>query len=53
MDEKYDFATLLATHKVLKATTGPNGVTISLPETAPDKISSTIVLKINGPLEMN
>jgi hypothetical protein len=32
------------------AATNPNGLVITLPATAPDKISSTIVLKVTGAL---
>ena len=38
-------------HKHLHTTIGADGLTISLPATAPDKIASVVVLKINGPLE--
>lgn len=39
-------------HKHLKTVNGDDGVTISVPAAAPDKIASVIVLKINGPLEV-
>jgi alpha-L-fucosidase len=42
----------LGLHKHLKTVNGDDGVTISLPRTAPDKIASVVVLKINGPLEI-
>jgi alpha-L-fucosidase len=35
-------------HKALKTSTSDDGTTISVPATAPDKISSTIVVKIHG-----
>lgn len=35
-------------HKKLSVASGADGVTISVPQTAPDKISSTVVLKIKG-----
>jgi hypothetical protein len=38
-------------HKHISAINGENGVTLSVPATAPDKIASVIVLKIKGPLE--
>jgi len=38
-------------HKHLHTSIGADGLTISLPATAPDKIASVVVLKINGPLE--
>ena len=41
-------ATLLATHRSLKTQTAANGVTIQVPATAPDPISSTIALKLQG-----
>jgi alpha-L-fucosidase len=45
-------ATLLATGAKLKTATAENGVTISVPTDAPDKISSTIVLKLKGAPEV-
>ena len=39
-------------HKKLKTASNANGVTISVPLTAPDKISSTVVLKIKGAPEI-
>lgn len=41
-------ATLLATGDRLIASSGPEGVTVSVPGSAPDPISSTIVLKLQG-----
>ncbi|MGC8743734.1 MAG: alpha-L-fucosidase [Verrucomicrobiia bacterium] len=41
-------ASLLANGNKLTAKNTPDGVAISVPNTAPDEISSTIVLKING-----
>jgi alpha-L-fucosidase len=46
-------ASLLNGHKKLKAANDASGVTISIPSTAPDKFSSTIVLKIKGTPEIN
>lgn len=46
-------ATLLANGDKLAAATNPNGLVITLPATAPDKISSTIVLKVRGALEVD
>jgi alpha-L-fucosidase len=46
-------ASLLATHSKLKAITNPEGVIVSVPNAAPDKISSTIVLRIKGAPEVN
>ena len=41
-------ANLLGLHQRLKTTSGTGGVTISLPKDAPDQISSTVVLEIQG-----
>jgi len=41
-------AALLATGEKLKVASDAEGVTVSLPAAAPDKISSTIVLKLEG-----
>ena len=41
-------ATLLATGEKLKTSADADGVTIEVPATAPDAISSTIILKIKG-----
>jgi alpha-L-fucosidase len=41
-------AKLLATGAKLNTSTGLDGVNVSVPATAPDKISSTIVLKLDG-----
>jgi alpha-L-fucosidase len=45
-------ATLLADGRKLGAGPGEGGVIISLPADAPDKISSTVVLKIKGELKV-
>ncbi len=42
----------LGWHKQLKAVSGADGVTISVPQMAPDQISSTVVLKIKGTPEI-
>ena len=42
----------LGMHETLKTTTGANGIFVSVPKTAPDKISSTVVLEIQGPPEI-
>jgi hypothetical protein len=39
-------------HKKLSASNGADGVTVSVPKNAPDKISSTVVLKIQGAPEI-
>jgi alpha-L-fucosidase len=41
-------AELLATGATLQTVSGPDGVTVSVPASAPDKISSTILLRLNG-----
>jgi alpha-L-fucosidase len=46
-------ASLLATHNKLKTSASPEGAIVSLPSAAPDKISSTIVLKIKGAPQIN
>ncbi|HVU07733.1 MAG TPA: alpha-L-fucosidase [Verrucomicrobiae bacterium] len=45
-------ATLLATGEKLKTSANADGVVIEVPATAPDSISSTIVLKIKGAPEV-
>jgi alpha-L-fucosidase len=45
-------ARLLAGAKKLKCGSSPDGVVVEVPATAPDKISSTIVLKIKGAPEV-
>jgi alpha-L-fucosidase len=45
-------AELLATAEALPVEAGDNGMVITVPKSAPDKISSTVVLKINGPLQV-
>lgn len=42
-------ATLLTTGAKVTATQAPEGVTVAVPEAAPDAISSTVVLKVKGP----
>jgi alpha-L-fucosidase len=46
-------ATLLATGEKLKTTLDADGATIAVPAVAPDKISSTIVLKLKKPSQTN
>jgi alpha-L-fucosidase len=43
---------LLGEHRSLKYTTDTDGVVISLPQKAPDKISSTVVVEIQGAPEI-
>ena len=45
-------AALLADGKTLTTANSQKGVVVTLPATAPDKISSTIVLKVKGPLQI-
>jgi alpha-L-fucosidase len=40
-------------HKRLATANGPRGVTVTVPKDAPDKISSTVVLQINGKPEID
>ena len=44
---------LTAKHHALACESSPDGVTISMPATAPDAVSSTVVLKVKGPLEID
>ncbi len=48
LKNKINSATLLATGAKLKTAADAAGVTLSVPGAAPDKISSTIVLKLSG-----
>jgi alpha-L-fucosidase len=48
LENEVSSAKLMAGGKKLTATKTAEGILISLPQTAPDKISSTIVLRING-----
>ncbi len=45
-------ARLLADGKKLTFTTSADGVTVNVPDAAPDKISSTVILKIKGAPEV-
>jgi alpha-L-fucosidase len=45
-------ASLLADGTKLATTSTPDGLAVTVPATAPDKISSTIVLNIEGPLQV-
>jgi len=52
MEGKVQSAKLLATGKKLAMTTSPNGeLVLTLPATAPDKISSTIKVEIKGAIQ--
>jgi alpha-L-fucosidase len=46
-------AHLLATHSKLKTSASPQGIVVDLPKAAPDKISSTIVLRVKGALSVD
>lgn len=48
LKNKVESLTLLANGKKLTSAAGETGVTVTLPPTAPDQISSTVVLKIKG-----
>jgi len=50
---KVGSATLLASGENLKTNSGAAGATIFVPENAPDKIASTIVLKFNDPPQVD
>ena len=52
LKSKVSSATLLGGNQPLRCKTEDDGVMISVPKEAPDAISSTIVLKVKGPLEM-
>lgn len=53
LQNKIESAVLLANGKKLVTTSGPEGLVINLPPgEAPDKISSTIVLKVKGALKI-
>ena len=45
--------TLLAGKKKLNARKTAEGLVISLPSAAPDRISSTVVLRVKGPLHVD
>lgn len=53
LKNQIESATLLATGEKLKTSFSADGVTVFVPATAPDKISSTIVLKVNGALQIS
>jgi alpha-L-fucosidase len=52
LKNRIDSATLLAGGAKLEATAGEAGVVVSLPAVAPDRISSTVVLKFKGAPEV-
>jgi len=52
LKNKVNSATLLASGEKLKTENADNGVSVSVPATAPDAISSTIVLKLKGAPEV-
>jgi hypothetical protein len=45
-------ATLLANHKKLAVEKTDGGVLLTVPPVAPDKIATTIALKVKGPLQI-
>lgn len=53
LKSKIESAYLLANHSKLKASPDADGVLVSVPNAAPDKISSTVVLKIKGGLNVD
>jgi alpha-L-fucosidase len=52
LKNKISSAKLLATGKKLETSVTPDGVVVNLPATAPDAISSTVVLKFKGAPEI-
>jgi alpha-L-fucosidase len=52
LKNKTDSVKLLATSLELAVSPGPDGLLITVPRAAPDNISSTVVVKINGPLKV-
>jgi len=52
LKNKITSATLLATGDKLEVSSGAGGLTVSLPAEAPDQISSTILLQLNGAPEI-
>jgi len=52
LKNRIESATVLATGKRLQATSNAGELVIDLPETAPDNVSSTIVLRIKGPIKI-
>lgn len=52
LKSRVNSATLLADRSQLAAVASPEGITLTVPAQAPDKISSTIVLQVSGPLEV-
>lgn len=52
LKNKIDSAILLATKEKLSARNTDEGVVITVPATAPDEVSSTIVLRIKGTLDV-
>jgi alpha-L-fucosidase len=53
LSSKITSATLLATDEKLRTSADQDGAAISVPATAPDKISSTIVLQLDGAPKLN
>lgn len=51
LKSKVAAAELLATAEALVVETGDDGVVVTVPKRAPDKISATVVLKIKGPVQ--
>jgi alpha-L-fucosidase len=52
LKNKPDSVTLLADGHKLESASTENGLAITLPTTAPDKMSSTVVLNVNGALKI-
>jgi len=53
LNAKVDSAVILATGEKIKTSAVAGGVAVSVPTVAPGQISSTIVLKLETPLQTN
>lgn len=53
LKSRASYAKLLATGEKVEAASNAEGVTLSVPATAPDKISSTILLRLKGETEFS
>jgi alpha-L-fucosidase len=53
LKNQVESAYLLANHSKLKTASNADGVLVSLPAASPDKISSTVVLKVKGALSVD
>ncbi len=53
LKNQVESAYLLANHNKLEATSSADGIVVSVPNAAPDKTSSTVVLKVKGALNVD